>query len=573
MIVSCGLWTDKKKTFKIGNLGRKVENKQLEEHLLTFMKNLDEAHLQFVSSLLILEALDEYPNWLGGVTAPRFIDRAHQFVQRFRERNKLVWRMPTTIGQKRPPGAEGKWFLCAEFYYIKTKGIPKKYNYNGDETKVIHEPVAKKQMAKRGVKRVHAMTTGREKEGNSVFLGTDGCGVKNRPFIILKGSQTANRPTSVTHARHKTCTIRGQIEEAKSKGLVDKWFDYWVNETGTMNEEAHLYMLERHFKRVRRENNEPTVRMSLLEDSHSSHKTKRVTMLCKQMNVQLAIIAGGLTGDAQLADRVFIKRFKKIHRAKLGVLLTQKWREAKRRQVNRDGYVFHPHLLKPAAPDRIEQINLIVQAWRETNTADIEKKTDEVKMKCHALAQETGWTPIQAFSEQVDEKGLQKELKCIRQPVLKQEAESLTGLKCITPKCGKKGLFNFSERPMPMFCEDHRYEGMIDVVCQTLKGGKDKKSTGGKGVCGNKGTVEGKPCTVQHSSVKGGISDDDFQYTGKGQGKAKSKVHGQKRKGENAKGPGRPTKAETLVREGKTHKPIQFFFHNHKSKIQNPRRH
>ena len=75
------------------------------------------------------------------------MDRAHQFVVRFRERNNFVWRMPTTVGQKRPPGAEGKWFLCSEFYYIKTKGIPKKFNYNGDETKVIHEFVAKKQMA------------------------------------------------------------------------------------------------------------------------------------------------------------------------------------------------------------------------------------------------------------------------------------------------------------------------------------------------------------------------------------------------------------------------------------------
>ena len=163
----CFLWTleRRNKTFKVGNLGRKVDNQALEDHLLKFMANLDEANVQFLSSLLILEALDEFPNWLGGVNAPRFMDRASQFVKRFRERNNLVWRMPTTIGQKRPPGYEGKWFLCAEFYSIKTKGIPKKYNYNGDETKVLHEQVAKKQMCKRGVKRVHALTSGREKEG------------------------------------------------------------------------------------------------------------------------------------------------------------------------------------------------------------------------------------------------------------------------------------------------------------------------------------------------------------------------------------------------------------------------
>ena len=78
------------RTFKVGNLGRKVSNPELEKHLLTFMAALDEAHLPFLSSMLILEALEEYPGWLGGVDAPRFMDRAHQFVQRFRERNTLV---------------------------------------------------------------------------------------------------------------------------------------------------------------------------------------------------------------------------------------------------------------------------------------------------------------------------------------------------------------------------------------------------------------------------------------------------------------------------------------------------
>ena len=48
----------------------------------------------------------------------------------------------------------------------KTNGIPKKYKYNGDKTNVTHEQVGKKQMAKRGMKRVHAMTSGRENEGN-----------------------------------------------------------------------------------------------------------------------------------------------------------------------------------------------------------------------------------------------------------------------------------------------------------------------------------------------------------------------------------------------------------------------
>ena len=51
---------------------------------------------------------------------------------------------------------------------MKTKGIPKKYNDNGDETKVLHEPVARRQLAKKGAKCVHAQTSGgRRKETQS----------------------------------------------------------------------------------------------------------------------------------------------------------------------------------------------------------------------------------------------------------------------------------------------------------------------------------------------------------------------------------------------------------------------
>ena len=103
-------------TFKIGKSGRGVANTTLEKLLLKFMAELDETHLQFLSRLLIMEALDNYPDWLGGPEGIRFMDRAHCFVQRFKDRNKLAWRMPTTIGQKRPAGYQSKWRICSEFY-------------------------------------------------------------------------------------------------------------------------------------------------------------------------------------------------------------------------------------------------------------------------------------------------------------------------------------------------------------------------------------------------------------------------------------------------------------------------
>ena len=64
---------------KIGNSGRGVGNTHLENLLLKFMANLDKVHLQFLSLLLIMEALDHYSNWLNGPSSPRFMDTAHAF--------------------------------------------------------------------------------------------------------------------------------------------------------------------------------------------------------------------------------------------------------------------------------------------------------------------------------------------------------------------------------------------------------------------------------------------------------------------------------------------------------------
>ena len=83
--------------------------------MLDFMAELDEAHLQFLSSFLIMEALDNFPIWFGGHDALRFMGRANEFVKRFWDKNRLAWRAPTIIRQKGPAGYERKWRVPAEF--------------------------------------------------------------------------------------------------------------------------------------------------------------------------------------------------------------------------------------------------------------------------------------------------------------------------------------------------------------------------------------------------------------------------------------------------------------------------
>jgi hypothetical protein len=131
-------WTVEKQkhTFRMKGGGRKLEDSDLEHHLLDFMQQLQEDRLQVLNPLLVLEALFHRPNFKGGPESPGWRGKVANFLQSFQARNNFVWRCPTTIGQKLPQGWMGKWYVCSMFYYIKTEGIPLSLCYNGDETKM-----------------------------------------------------------------------------------------------------------------------------------------------------------------------------------------------------------------------------------------------------------------------------------------------------------------------------------------------------------------------------------------------------------------------------------------------------
>ena len=78
--------------------------------------------------------------------------------------------------------------------------------------------------------------------------------------------------------------------------------------------------------------------------------------------------------------------------------------------------------------------------------------------------------PDSGVSEVAEEKKLAQEFKKIRDTNMDnkkgkvEEVELLTTIKCITPKCSRKAAYNFCDNPLPMFCDQHKYEGMVDVV-------------------------------------------------------------------------------------------------------------
>ena len=81
-----------------------LEDMELEKILLNFMNSLKKDKLQFVSPLLVMEALFHRPMWKGGVGSAGFKGRVQTFIQQFIARNHLSWRAPTTVGQKLPDG-------------------------------------------------------------------------------------------------------------------------------------------------------------------------------------------------------------------------------------------------------------------------------------------------------------------------------------------------------------------------------------------------------------------------------------------------------------------------------------
>ena len=166
-------------------------------------------------------------------------------------------------------------------------------------------------------------------------------------------------------------------------------------------------------------------------------------------------------------------------------------------------------------------------------------------MKCYELAQETGWTPAKAFEDMVEETGLEKQLKAIREPdssnlgLQQQQLKSTQKMTCMATKCGKRAAFNFEDEPFPKFCEVHKYEGMCDVTAflehehlmirVNNEEGLTRDEEGGG--CGDTEKFD------EH--VEGGVWD------GKQKGKKIVKSNKKDNKDDDRKGPGRPSSSAT----------------------------
>ena len=474
----CMTW-DKKtlmRTFRMKGAGHPLEDPELEKTLLRFMETLKNDKLQFVTPLLVMEALFHRPLWKGGVGSPGFKGRVQAYIQSFLARNSLSWRAPTSIGQKLPDGWMGKWFYCSLFYYIKTEGVANKQAMNGDETKFLKCFVAKRQIAEKGAKEVPAGTDGGEKDGISTFLYTDADANPQilytdadanpqRPFFIVSGEVAPNRPQLLSNMKRNRGTIREKIERAVREGRLDPWFDVWVNKAGYMDSEAMLHLIKCIGTRKPRNSDGSYVLSSLLVDSCPSHKNEAVRMLCDDYNILLFIIAGRLTPKANLADVEYIKSTKQAYYEEIVRLRARKYAQLKARVTDNNGVV--TAAVKPPKMGLIECMNVIIQTWKKNDFSRAKARFTDIRMLTHAQGREKGWTPQGAFHDYVPTEEEASAMESILPPSVnankKRNWEAHT-FHCLHQKCSRKSYFGFSDEQVPRFCQMHKLEGMIELV-------------------------------------------------------------------------------------------------------------
>ena len=70
--------------------GRPIEDPDLEKLLIQFMGQLKEEKRQFVTPLLVMEALYHRPNFKGGIDSPGFRGRIQNYIQSFIARNNFA---------------------------------------------------------------------------------------------------------------------------------------------------------------------------------------------------------------------------------------------------------------------------------------------------------------------------------------------------------------------------------------------------------------------------------------------------------------------------------------------------
>ena len=211
------------------------------------------------------------------------------------------------MGSKNMPGKYTKWKALATFVYKATRGMPLKHSAFADETAMRKELVSRKQLAKKGAKRVPAATSGNEKVCTPVFPLITADREKLPLVIIDKGAVAPNRPDF--RGKRNSKYIRAKVDAAVAAGRFCAPFFLWINKDGKMEEECMNYAYNQVWNNRPGNNPADPVPSFVLTDAYISHRTDRVIDNMRKLKVCPGIIPGGGTSDMQVHDKHIIKNF------------------------------------------------------------------------------------------------------------------------------------------------------------------------------------------------------------------------------------------------------------------------
>ena len=306
-------------------------------------------------------------------------------------------RKPTSTGQKLPDGYTGKWEACSYYFYLETKGVPKKNVWHGDETKIPVEQPPAKVYADTGQKRVPIRTSGQDKENLTAFLVQNTVGDKLPLFPILRGDTQANRPGA--HTKKNNSSIRQRFQELVNRKSAERklWrhLQFWVNDSAYMDEETFSHWGKTVWKYRAGTSGEDQPLSVLLLDDLTSHKTKKIMDEFKRLyNTKTIVLPGGLTPKAQIMDTHNNRPFKASVGAKLRALRRAKY-QAANAEAAKDP--FSKGCERIPRLTREEVVEAMLEAWEELDPNLGANAWETVKLVPYELAQELGWTPKVAF--------------------------------------------------------------------------------------------------------------------------------------------------------------------------------
>lgn len=213
------------------------------------------------------------------------------FLEKFKSRNKFVYRRRTTVAQKPPHDYRLK--IVRFIRYIRRLRLQLDYDKCDiiacDETPLWFEGVGSTTVNKSGAKEVPILSTGHEKMRCTVMLSAKADGKKLKPFVVLKRRQ----PLPDLEKKFPDIEI-GYSDNGWMNASLTRTSDYLRRVIGAFSFKRRL----------------------LVWDAYRCHIMDSIKRLLTSMKIDAAVVPGGCTKFVQSADISWNRSFKSKYNEK-----------------------------------------------------------------------------------------------------------------------------------------------------------------------------------------------------------------------------------------------------------------